>query len=114
MLCLKFALTVYFLFFYLTICLKCLDITDINLLYCSLSAPSSSTNGGGSSSVGRDLAWEPEGRRFKSRPRPISTECGLVAGEVPVHLLGTAEVPLSKAPNPQLLGALDYVAAPSL
>ncbi|XP_049929648.1 uncharacterized protein LOC126408235 isoform X2 [Epinephelus moara] len=27
-------------------------------------------------------------------------ECGLVAGEVSVHLLGTAEVPLSKAPNP--------------
>ncbi|XP_010771501.1 E3 ubiquitin-protein ligase RNF103-like [Notothenia coriiceps] len=28
-----------------------------------------------------------------------STECGLVAGEVPVHLLGPAKVPLSKAPH---------------
>ncbi len=28
-----------------------------------------------------------------------SMECGLVAGEVAVHLLGAAEVPLSKAPN---------------
>ena len=56
---------------------------------------------GGSSSVYRDLAWEPEGRWFKS-PHGPSTECELVAGEMPVCLLGTAEVPLSKAPNPQL------------
>jgi len=52
-----------------------------------------------SSSVHRDLGWEPEGRLFKSPSGP-NRECGLVAGEVPVHLLGTAEVPLSKAPNP--------------
>ena len=55
----------------------------------------------GSSSVHRDLAWEPEGHRFKSS-RDHSTECGLVAGEVPVHLPGAAaaELPLSKALNP--------------
>ena len=29
----------------------------------------------------------------------------MVAGAMPVCLLGTAKVPLSKAPNPQLLGA---------
>lgn len=29
-----------------------------------------------------------------------SRECGLVAGGVPVHLLGTTEVPLNKALNP--------------
>lgn len=29
-----------------------------------------------------------------------STEYGLVAGEVPVHFLGTPEVPLSKASDP--------------
>ncbi len=27
----------------------------------------------------------------------LGMECGLVAGEVPIHLLGTSEVPLSKA-----------------
>uniref|UniRef100_A0A3Q3H1M4 BHLH domain-containing protein n=1 Tax=Labrus bergylta TaxID=56723 RepID=A0A3Q3H1M4_9LABR len=46
-----------------------------------------------------DLGWEPEGRRLKSRCGP-NMEVGLVAGEVPDHLLSTAEVPLSKAPNP--------------
>ena len=29
-----------------------------------------------------------------------SMEREVVAGEVPVHLLGAAELPLSKAPNP--------------
>lgn len=33
-------------------------------------------------------------------------EYGLLAGEAPVRLLGTAEVPVSKALNPQLLGVL--------
>ncbi|KAK0151210.1 hypothetical protein N1851_007690 [Merluccius polli] len=53
----------------------------------------------GSSSVHRVLNWEPEGRRFKTST-DHRTECGQVAGEVPVHLLGAAELPLSKAPNP--------------
>ena len=66
-------------------------------LKCSLR--SSQEVWGGSSSVRRDLAWEPEGRRFKSST-DRSMERGLVAGEVPVHLLGAAELPLSKAPNP--------------
>lgn len=38
--------------------------------------------------------WEPEGWTT------IWMECGLVAGEALVHLLRTANVPLSKAPNP--------------
>ena len=42
--------------------------------------------GGGSSSVRRDLVWEPEGCRFKSHT-DHSMERGLVVGEVPVHLL---------------------------
>ncbi|CAM4683338.1 unnamed protein product [Leuciscus chuanchicus] len=54
--------------------------------------------GGGSSSVCREL-----GRWFKS-PYGPKYGGGLVVGEVPVHLLRTAKVPLSKAPNPQLLG----------
>ncbi len=49
--------------------------------------------------VCRDLAWGPEGSWFKSS-MDHSMECGLVAKEVPVRLLGTAEVPSSKAPNP--------------
>ena len=55
-------------------------------------------------------------RRFggSSSRMDQSTECGLVAGEVPGHLMGTAEVLLSKALNPQLLGALLQGAAPSL
>merc|ERR1712035_205348 len=56
--------------------------------------------GGGSSSVHRDLAWEPEGRWFKSQPGPKNMERGLVAGEVPVHLLGTAEVALEQGTEP--------------
>ncbi|KAI3364082.1 hypothetical protein L3Q82_010910 [Scortum barcoo] len=61
-----------------------------------------------------DLAWEPEGHRFKS-PWTSLHGGGLVAGEVPVHLLSTAEVPLSKAPNPKnLLGVHFKRAAPSL
>lgn len=36
----------------------------------------------------RDLAWELEGDRFKSS-MDQSIEGGLVAGEVPVNLLGT-------------------------
>ena len=33
-------------------------------------------------------------------PRPdLNIECGLLLGEVPVHLLGPAVVPLSKAPD---------------
>ncbi len=63
------------------------------------------TFGGSSSSVCRDLAWVPEGGWLK---------CGLVAGEVPVHVLGTAEVPLDKAPKPLTAWSADYVAPPSL
>jgi len=37
------------------------------------------------------------------RSQIYNMECGLVAGEVPVGLLGPAELPLSKAPYPQLL-----------
>merc|ERR1712035_250781 len=49
--------------------------------------------------------WLGNRRVAGSSPRPDQNmERGLVAGEVSVHLLGTAEVPLSKAPNPQLLG----------
>lgn len=44
------------------------------------------------SSVCVDLAWKPDGC-------PVGRECGLVDGEVPADLLGTPEVPLSKAPN---------------
>ena len=40
-----------------------------------------------------------------SPPHGPSTECELVAGEMLVCLLGTAEVPLSKASKPQLLWA---------
>ncbi len=47
--------------------------------------------GGGSSSVCRELGWEPEGRWFKS-PYGPKYGGGLVVGEVPVHLLGTAKV----------------------
>lgn len=43
--------------------------------------------------------WEPEGRRFKSL-RGLSTECGLVSGEVLVGLLVTAEVPLEQGIDP--------------
>ena len=39
-----------------------------------------------SSSIRRDLAWEPEGCHFKSST-DHSVERGLVPGEVPVHLL---------------------------
>lgn len=46
-------------------------------------------NGGGGSSV-RKGTWRGNWR----------AECGLEAGEVLVHLLGTAKVPLSKAPSP--------------
>ncbi len=46
----------------------------------------------------RDLAWGPEGGWLKSSTEH-SMECGLIAGEVPVHLLGTAEVPLSNSPT---------------
>ncbi len=42
---------------------------------------------GGSSSVCRELGWEPESRWFKS---PYGPKYG--GGEVPVHLLGTAKV----------------------
>lgn len=39
-------------------------------------------------------------------PMGPSMENGLVAGELPVHILSTSEVPLSKAPNRQsVLGA---------
>lgn len=34
----------------------------------------------------------------------FGTECGLVAGEVPVHLLGVVDVSLSKTANPEMLG----------
>lgn len=34
------------------------------------------------------------------------TKCGLVAGEVPVHLLGVVEVSLSKTANLEMLGVL--------
>merc|ERR1712035_153561 len=52
--------------------------------------------------------WVGNRRVACSSPRPDQNmERGLVAGEVPVHLLGTAKVPLSKAPNPQPLGAPD-------
>ena len=35
-----------------------------------------------------------------SSPRPdLNMECGLLLGEVPVHLLGPALVPLSKEPD---------------
>ena len=44
-------------------------------------------NGGGSSSVRRELGWELEGRCFKSQYGPK------VAGEIPLHLLGTARCP---------------------
>lgn len=36
----------------------------------------------------------------RSDQQQQNTEYGLVAGKVPVHLLSTAEVPLSKEPNP--------------
>ncbi len=55
------------------------------------------TEQGGSSSVPRDLIWEPEGGCFKCY--------GVWTGSWRV-----AEVPLSKAPRP-LLGALRYAAA---
>ncbi|KAI3369488.1 hypothetical protein L3Q82_007703 [Scortum barcoo] len=62
----------------------------------------------GSSSVCGDLAWEPEGHQFKS-PQTSLHGGGLVAGEVPVHLLSTAEVPLSKAPNPKTCSGLAHI-----
>ncbi len=46
-----------------------------------------------SSSVHRDLAWGLEGGQH-------GPQRGLIAGEVPVHRLGTAETPLSKVLNP--------------
>ena len=47
----------------------------------------------GSGSVSRD--WV-----AASSPRTeLNMECGLLLGEVPVHLLGPAVVPLSKAPD---------------
>ncbi len=55
---------------------------------------------GSSIPVRADLAWELEGRWFKSSA-DHSMRCGPVAGEVPVHLLGAAE-------------PLLYTAAPSL
>ena len=43
----------------------------------------------------------PSARRIPPACKPAtSMERGLMAGEVPVHLLGAAELPLSKAPNP--------------
>ncbi len=59
------------------------------------------------------LPLPPEGGWFKSS-MDHSVECGPVAGEVQVHLLGTAEVPLGKTLNPYLLGVTNYVAAMSL
>ena len=41
----------------------------------------------------------------------VQSECELMAGEMPVHLLGTGEVRLCKAPNPSLPRAPDYRAA---
>lgn len=40
------------------------------------------------------------GTRLGNGQFQSSTACGLVAGEVRVHLLGTVELPLSKALNP--------------
>lgn len=40
------------------------------------------------------------------RVADLSMGVVLVTGEVPVHLLGTAYVPLSKVPNPQMLMTL--------
>lgn len=59
--------------------------------------------GGSSNSIRMHLAGELEGGRHKSST-DHSVQCGLVAGVVPVHLLGTAMVPLRKALNPKLLG----------
>lgn len=53
-----------------------------------------------SSSVHGDSVWTPEGCRFKSLHGP-GKGCGLVAGGVAVDLLGTAEVPVGKAADPQ-------------
>lgn len=66
---------------------------------------------GGSSTVHGDLAWETEGQWLKSL-YGRNMECGLLVGEVPEMLLGTIEVPSSKAPNPQLLGRLSINSPP--
>lgn len=58
-------------------------------------------NWGGSSSAGVQssvAALEPEGHQFEPCLNP---ESELAAGDVPVWLEGTAEVPYSKAPNLQ-------------
>lgn len=55
---------------------------------------------GGSGSVAKDLAREPEGRWFKSQP---AQKIGVEVEDVPFLLQSTVEMPLSKAPTSQQL-----------